>query len=422
MSDEMNEQSCTHDCSSCGSNCGSRKPDKSQFQAPMNAHSNVKKVIGIVSGKGGVGKSFVTSYLSVLMNRAGYKTAILDADVTGPSIPMAFGVHTKAQGNDLGILPEYTANGTAIMSVNLLLADEEVPVVWRGPVIAGTVKQFWTDVVWGDVDYMFVDMPPGTGDVPLTVFQSLPVDGIVIVTSPQELVSMVVAKAVNMAKEMDIPVLGLVENYSYVECGKCGEKMYVFGESHIEETARKFNLPVLGRLPLNPAIAKQVDAGKIEELQGEWLDDVCHVLKELLPEKATFGEQGNYTIAVPTDAEGNVDQHFGHCDQFTLFKMSDGILMGRSVIKNEGEGHDAVVDQLAANGVKVVVCGGIGYGAMQALMSKEMLVVPGVSGDINVAVESFLDGSLATSAEATCSSHEADGCASDCGTCGGCCH
>ncbi len=424
MSEEIYEQelNCSHDCSSCSSNCSSRKPDKSQFAEPMNQYSNVKKVIGVVSGKGGVGKSFVTSYLAVLMQRMGYKTAVLDADVTGPSIPMAFGVHKKAQGNELGILPEYTKNGTAIMSVNLLLENEEVPVVWRGPVIAGTVKQFWSQVVWGDIDYMFVDMPPGTGDVPLTVFQSLPVDGIVIVTSPQDLVSMVVAKAVNMAREMDVPVLGLVENYSYVECGCCGEKMYVFGESHIEDTARKFNLPVLGRLPLNPNIAKAVDAGDIESLQGDWLEDVTLVLKELLPAQKTAAEQGNYTLAVTTDENNNVFQHFGHCEKFTLYTFSDGILMAKTVLETDGNGHDAMAGVLAERGVKVLLCGGIGMGAMQALMQADILVVPGLTGDIEVAVAGYLDGVLGTSTEANCSAHDSEdgACGSGCGCSCGC--
>lgn len=272
MSEEnLNNQSeCSHDCSSCGvSDCASKK--KTDFSVPLNEHSSVKHVIGIVSGKGGVGKSFVTSYLAVLAQRQGYKTAILDADITGPSIPKAFGLKEKATGNELGILPSYTEAGTAVMSVNLLLEDEETPVVWRGPVIAGTVKQFWSDVFWGDIDFMFVDMPPGTGDVPLTVFQSLPVDGLIVVTSPQELVSMVVAKAVNMAEAMNIPILGLVENYSYAECPKCGEKMYIFGESHIDETALKFGLPVLSKLPMLPEAAKAVDRGEIEKLTGTWL-------------------------------------------------------------------------------------------------------------------------------------------------------
>ena len=249
-------ESCNHDCSSCQADCASRQTDPKDLIEAPNEMSNVKKVIGVVSGKGGVGKSLITAMMAVLLNRRGFHTAVLDADITGPSIPKMFGVKDKVVGNEFGLLPVKSKTGIDVMSVNLLLDNEDAPVVWRGPVIAGTVKQFWTDVIWSDVDFMFVDMPPGTGDVPLTVFQSLPVDGIIIVTSPQELVSMIVAKAVNMAKMMDIPILGIVENMSYVKCPDCGKELKVFGESHIEETAQKYNLKVLGKLPLNPDVAK----------------------------------------------------------------------------------------------------------------------------------------------------------------------
>ncbi len=274
-------EDCTHDCSSCGSSCSSRTPGKGDLYAPLNQYSSVKKVIGVISGKGGVGKSFITSYLSVLMNRQGHKTAILDADVTGPSIPKAFNLNENAKASELGILPEYSRDGIGVMSVNLLLEDKEMPVIWRGPVIAGTVKQFWTDVIWGDVDYMFVDMPPGTGDVALTVFQSIPLDGLIIVTTPQELVSMIVAKAVNMAKTMDVPILGLVENYSYTICPDCGKQFKIFGDSHIEETAAKFELPVLAKVPIVSEIAGAVDAGTVENLTGAWLSDIIPVLENL---------------------------------------------------------------------------------------------------------------------------------------------
>ena len=276
---------CSGNCSSCSSGCDSKKPSREQFWVPANKNSNVKKIIGVVSGKGGVGKSFITSYLSVLLNRKGYKTAILDADVTGPSVPKAFGVHGMVEGTKEVIYPAVSEKGTKMISVNLLLQDEETPVVWRGPVIANTVKQFWADVEWGDVDYMFVDMPPGTGDVPLTVFQSIPLDGIIIVTSPQDLVSMIVAKAVNMAKAMEIPVLGLIENYSYVECGNCGEKLYVFGQSKIEEVAEKHGLKVLGNLPLTPYIANAIDTEDIENLEGGWLDKAIAYIEETHPVK-----------------------------------------------------------------------------------------------------------------------------------------
>ena len=246
----------------------------------MNAHplSNIKKVIAVVSGKGGVGKSLVTSLLAVNMNRAGKHSAILDADITSPSIPKLFGIHEKALGNEDGILPCKSKTGIDVMSINLLLENDTDPVVWRGPVIAGTVKQFYTDVIWRDVDFMFVDMPPGTGDVPLTVFQSLPIAGIVVVTSPQDLVSMIVEKAVNMARMMNIPVLGIVENMSYYECPHCGERSEIFGRSHIDETAHRFNIPAAARLPINPKLAAASDAGLIEIYEGDWLNGITEFL------------------------------------------------------------------------------------------------------------------------------------------------
>ena len=274
-------ENCTHDCSSCGENCPSREANPADFLEKPNAMSHIKKVIGVVSGKGGVGKSMVTSMLAVLLNRRGAHTAVLDADITGPSIPKAFGIHQKAMGSEFGILPARTKTGIDIMSVNLLLDDETAPVVWRGPIIANTVKQFWTDVIWEDVDYMFVDMPPGTGDVPLTVFQSIPLDGIVIVTSPQELVSMIVAKAVNMAKMMNVPIIGVVENMSYVKCPDCGREIKVFGESHVEQTAQQFNLKVLGRVPIDPEIAKNYDAGLAELVNTDGLNTAADAVEQL---------------------------------------------------------------------------------------------------------------------------------------------
>ena len=267
---------CTHDCSSCGLNCPSKQQNQkpvNEFLAPMNALSNVKKVYGIVSGKGGVGKSLVTSTLAVNARRRGYETAVLDADITGPSIPRAFGLTECAEAMDENnILPVVTKTGIKVMSINLLLDDVTSPVIWRGPVLAGTVKQFWSDVVWSDVDYMFVDMPPGTGDVPLTVFQSLPLDGIIIVTSPQELVGMIVEKAVKMANMMNIPIVALVENMSYFVCDKCGEKHYPFGKSNLEEIANKYGIKHIARLPITPDLAKQADKGLIELHELELLD------------------------------------------------------------------------------------------------------------------------------------------------------
>ncbi len=274
---------CNHDCSNCQQgDCASRTTPQSLLAAP-NELSSVKKVIGIVSGKGGVGKSLVTSILSVLLNRRGQHTAILDADVTGPSIPKCFGLKGQLLGTELGIIPARTKTGIDVVSVNLMLEDENTPVVWRGPVIAGTVKQFWTDVIWKDVDYMFVDMPPGTGDVPLTVFQSLPVDGIIIVTSPQELVSMIVSKAVAMAQMMDIPVLGLVENMSYLECPDCGKKIYLYGESHVDEVAERYHIPVLGKMPIDPAIAANCDKGLIELVEAPWLEAAADAVEAAAP-------------------------------------------------------------------------------------------------------------------------------------------
>ena len=272
-------ENCTHDCNSCGADCSSRKAD---FSAKSNPESHVKKVIGVVSGMGGVGKSMVASLMAVLMRRRGFSTAILDADVTGPSIPKAFGVPGMLSATDGGIIPAASVTGVKMVSLNLLLENETDPVVWRGPVIAGTVKQFWSDVMWGDVDFMFVDMPPGTGDVPLTVFQSLPVDGVIIVTSPQELVGMIVEKAVNMAKMMNVPVLGIVENMSYFICDECGKKHFIFGQSHLEEIAAHNNIPITARMPINPALAAACDAGMIETFDGEWLNGLADALANLL--------------------------------------------------------------------------------------------------------------------------------------------
>lgn len=267
-------------CEGCPSNT-KNKTGNGIAKEPMNAASNIKKVIGVVSGKGGVGKSFVTASLAAAMDRAGYKVGIMDADITGPSIPKMFGIHGQVYGSEEGMVPMETASGMKIMSINLLLDDEEAPVIWRGPVIAGVVKQFWNETVWGDVDYLFVDMPPGTGDVPLTVFQSLPVDGIVIVTSPQELVQMIVKKAYNMANMMHIPVLGLVENFSYLKCPDCGKEIKLFGESNIEAVAAELGVPVFGKLPLDPAFAERADQGAFAELLNPYLDAGVEQLKKI---------------------------------------------------------------------------------------------------------------------------------------------
>ncbi|MBP8641328.1 MAG: Mrp/NBP35 family ATP-binding protein [Oscillospiraceae bacterium] len=273
-------EKCNQSCSSCGEDCADRKEAKTDFREKPHELSNIKKVIGIVSGKGGVGKSSVTSMLAVTMKRMGYNVAILDADVTGPSIPKAFGIKDKATGSEFGLYPLKSKTGIDIMSINLLLENDTDPVIWRGPILGNTVKQFWTDVIWGDVDFMFIDMPPGTGDVPLTVFQSLAIDGIIIVTSPQELVSMIVSKAVKMAEMMNIQVIGLVENMSYFKCPDNGKEYKIFGESHIEEIAEKHNLKVLAKLPIDPKISAACDKGMIELFDGDWFEPLSKSLEE----------------------------------------------------------------------------------------------------------------------------------------------
>jgi Mrp family chromosome partitioning ATPase len=274
-------ENCNQSCSSCPEDCAERKEKKNDFSVKPHEMSSIKKVIGVISGKGGVGKSLVTSMLAVTMNRMGYHTAVLDADVTGPSIPKAFGIREKATVSEFGLFPVKSKTGIDIMSVNLLLENDTDPVVWRGPMIGNMVKQFWSDVIWSDVDFMFIDMPPGTGDVPLAVFQSIAVDGIIVVTSPQELVSMIVSKAVRMAEMMNIPIVGLVENMSYFKCSECGKEHKIFGDSHIDEIAEKHNLKVLAKLPVNPKISAACDKGMIELFDGDWLEPVAKVLEKM---------------------------------------------------------------------------------------------------------------------------------------------
>lgn len=275
-------QNCNHDCGSCTANCDSRVPDKKSFEEKLAEGCSVKKVIGVVSGKGGVGKSLVTSLMACQMRARGYKVGILDADITGPSIPKSFGIHDPLCVTPDGklLVPAVSSTGIEVISSNMLLEHESDPVIWRGPVIAGAVKQFWNETYWKDIDYMFVDMPPGTGDVPLTVFQSLPIQGIVIVTSPQDLVSMIVKKAYNMAGMMKVPVLGLVENYSYVKCPNCGKELKVFGESHIDEIAASLNVPVLGKMPIDPAYAAKVDEGAFDEIDNPYIEAADGVMPQ----------------------------------------------------------------------------------------------------------------------------------------------
>ncbi len=384
----------------------SGKSSKEDFRVPLNSYSTVKKVIGIISGKGGVGKSFITSYLSVLMNRKGYHIGILDADITGPSIPKAFGIHSKASGNELGILPAVSKEGIKIMSVNLLLETEDTPVIWRGPIIAGTVKQFWSEVLWEDVDYMFVDMPPGTGDVPLTVFQSLPVDGLIIVTSPQELVSMIVSKAVNMANAMNIPILGVIENYSYVKCGNCGEKISVFGISHIDEIAEKFKLPVLGKVPIDPAIAAAVDEEKVEDLKGDWINpavetiETVHMVKNrethTAAEVITAAGKKTATvkIAVAVDDNNNVSGHFDKSEKINIYEICGDELIGKTGVSTKENGRFELASRLAEQKVNVLICGEIGMDAIEDLKDTGILIIPDTKGDAEVVTAAYLDTSL----------------------------
>ena len=276
------DENCTHDCSTCSSNCASREAPESLLE-PMNPHSDVRNVIAVVSGKGGVGKSLVTALMACKMQDNEHNVAILDADITGPSIPKVFGLDdARAEGSEAGILPIISDNGIEMMSVNLLLEDTGAPVIWRGPVIAGVVKQFWSEVCWGDIDYMFVDMPPGTGDVPLTVFQSLPIKGIILVTSPQELVSMIVEKAVRMAEMMNVPVLGIVENMSYYDCPDCGKRHFIFGESHLDEIAARHGISNIARLPIDPAFSEACDDGRIASQNAPWLDSFAENIAKML--------------------------------------------------------------------------------------------------------------------------------------------
>ena len=339
----MSEE-CTHDCSNCSAACSSRDAAP-QHDAP-NPNSSVKKVIGVVSGKGGVGKSMTSALLACAMARRGYHCGILDADITGPSIPKLFGIHGRAMADEKGCWPIQSRMGIDVMSINLLVENEEDPVVWRGPVIAGAVKQFWTDVVWKDVDFLFVDMPPGTGDVPLTVFQSLPVDGIVVVASPQELVSMIVAKAVNMAEMMKVPMLGIVENMSYIVCPDCGKHINVFGNSHVDEVAAKHHLPVLAKCPIDPKLAELSDAGMIETYVGEYLEgaaDACEKLRfEAIADPALLEGGGDLAIDLAIDADAR-----------TLTIRDNGIGMSREeLMHNLGtvahSGTKRFLDSLAA--------------------------------------------------------------------------
>ena len=391
---------CTHDCGSCGSDCGERNAQ--QIMADSN-NSGVKKVIAVMSGKGGVGKSLVTSMLAVNAAGKGLKTAIMDADITGPSIPKSFGIREKAKCNAEGtvILPEVTNTGIKVMSLNLLIDNETDPVIWRGPIIASAVREFWQNVEWGDVDVMFIDCPPGTGDVPLTIFQALPIDGIIVVTSPQELVSMIVTKAVNMAKMMDIPVLGIVENMSYFKCPDCGKIHEIYGKSHIEQVAADCGIANIAKLPIDPQVAAKVDAGRAEDIEVSALDNMLQCVMAVTKEPVKL------KIAV-TYENGEVFQHFGHSEQFKIYVVEDNKVVGSKVIGTDGNGHEALASYLESDGVDVLICGGIGGGAINALSESGIQVVPGVTGSTDAAVADYLNGKLSVDMTPNCSHHHED--------------
>ncbi len=381
-------ENCNQSCGSCSEDCADRTKEKIDFSEKPHHMSSIKKVICVVSGKGGVGKSSVTAMMGTTMNKMGYKTAILDADITGPSIPKAFGIKGKAKANKYGMLPLKSKNGIDIMSVNLLLKNDTDPVVWRGPIIANTVKQFWTDVIWPGIDYMFIDMPPGTGDVPLTVFQSFPIDGIIIVTSPQELVSMIVAKAVKMANMMNVPIIGLVENMSYFRCPDNGKDYKVFGDSHIEEVAKEYNLKVLAKLPIDPEISAACDRGEIEDYDGKWLQPVGDLLKQMEEESMT-------KIAVASE-EQIVTDHFGHCINFNIYDVEDNKIVKSESIPNPGHKPGFLPNFLNDMGVKVIIAGGMGSGAVEIFNEKGIEVILGASGDAKTAAQAYLAGDLKT--------------------------
>lgn len=389
----MNDNGCSCENTGCGNSCSSggcgSKPQ--DFIEKTHELNSINKVIGVVSGKGGVGKSLVTSTLAVMMRRKGYKVGVLDADITGPSIPKMFGITKKAEGSEFGIYPQKSHNDINIMSINLLLEKDEHPVIWRGPVIAGTVKQFWTDVIWGDIDYLFLDMPPGTGDVPLTVFQSIPLDGIVIVTSPQDLVSLIVKKAYNMAKAMNIPILGIVENMSYLKCPDCGKEIKLFGESKIDSVAENLGIKVLGKMPIDPAVAELCDKGEVERINSEYLKGAVQYIEKTLT--LNREEKNMMKIAIATEGV-NVSGHFGKCENFIIMEIENSDVKSKTVVSTLGNQHELLPGFLASHNVNVVIAGGMGEGARQNLISKGIEIISGVSGNIDEAVNAYLNGTL----------------------------
>lgn len=401
------------------------------FRIEDNPLNENKRTIAIISGKGGVGKSLVTSLLATYLRRTGkYRVGILDADITGPSIPKLFGVdEIKPQITEDGIYPVSSRTDIQLMSINLLLEEPDSPVVWRGPILANTVKQFWTDVIWGDLDFMFLDMPPGTGDVPLTVFQSIPLEGIIIVTSPQDLVSMIVKKAVNMAKMMNIPILGLIENMSHVICPHCGDIIKLFGDSVTADIALEWGIPYLGSLPIDPDLARLCDAGQIEQVQKEYLTEAIKALEKVPPKPARFSKitvnaspeivseksepaKGNDIKKVAIASEGpTVCEHFGHCEGFTIYTTESGKITQQEYLPNPGHKPGLLPNLLNDNGVHVIIAGGMGGGAIDIFNEKGIDVITGAKGPLDRAIEKYLTGNL-ISTGSVCHDHQHAG---DCG-------
>ena len=405
-------ENCNHNCGSCSENCSSRTAPQS-FLIEPNKRSNIRKVIGIVSGKGGVGKSSVTSLLAVAMRKRGYRVGIIDADITGPSIPNMFGIHTHATGCEDGIFPEVSSSGIEVMSMNLLLEREDESVIYRGPVVAGIVKQFYTDVIWEDIDYLFVDMPPGTGDVPLTVFQSYPLDGIVIVSTPQSLVSMIVSKACDMAAKMSIPVLGIVENMSYVKCPDCGKKLDLFPASHVEEIASQYGLSVLAKLPMMGDVMQAADEGRIEEVEMNYLSEAANELEALLGEF-----DSKEIIAIPS-LNGEVFGHYGKSKEFTIVTIAENVVISSKTVTLE-ETHGAIPTFLASQNVTTVLAGGMGAGAYQALVNHGIRAIRGCEGSVETIVNQYILGNLVDS-QIECNHEHGEDEPHSC-NCGGGCH
>lgn len=403
--------------------------ETAEFRCDPHPLNNIKKTIAVLSGKGGVGKSLVTALLATYLQRTGnYKVGILDADITGPSVPKLFGAEEwKPKMTEEGILPVRSHSDIQLMSINLLIEDPSRPVVWRGPILGNTVKQFWSDVIWGELDFLLIDMPPGTGDVPLTVFQSLPVDGIIIVTSPQDLVSLIVRKAIHMARMMSIPVIGLVENMSHVLCPECGHKIELFGESHTAAVASEFNIPLLDSLPIDPEITKLADTGSIEKLAKMYLNNSLQEMVKMLPEKnkrktgkseqmtkddaITDSSTADRIIAVAME-NGQIAEHFGHCDGFTLFTIQNNQLADERFIESPPHKPGLLPVFLKEKGVTAIIAGGMGAGAIDLFRENDIEVVTGIRGDPREAAREFLTGSLISTDEACREHAHGDSCGS----------